>query len=147
MRVCGIEIKSNEAIICLMEMNDGLMQIPDCRQVRFQLLKDHDAEQVRRFQFTFRKLIEDYKIERLIIKERMQKGKFSGSAVGFKIEAALQLIDNVDTHLLSNSVQKEIIKRNPIPIDYSDTGLKIFQETAFTVAYAYLMSKEYNLQG
>ncbi|EGN75005.1 Protein of unknown function (DUF3010) [Idiomarina sp. A28L] len=145
MRVCGIEIKSNEAIICLMEMKDGLLQIPDCRQVRFQLLKDNDAEQVRRFQFTFRKLIEDYKVERLIIKERMQKGKFSGSAVGFKIEAALQLIDNVETHLLSGSIQKEIIKRNPIPVDYADTGLKIFQETAFTVAYAYLMSKEYNL--
>ncbi|RUO22267.1 DUF3010 domain-containing protein [Aliidiomarina iranensis] len=145
MRVCGIEIKSNEAIICLMEMNDGLVQIPDCRQVRFQLLKDHDAEQVRRFQFTFRKLIEDYKIERLIIKERMQKGKFSGSAVGFKIEAALQLIDSVETHLLANSMQKDIIKRNPIPVDYADTGLKVFQETAFSVAYAYLMSKEYNL--
>lgn len=146
MRVCGIEIKSNEAIICLMDMDDGLLQIPDCRQTRFQLVKDNAAENVRKFQFIFRKLVEDYRIECLVIKERMQKGKFAGGAVGFKMEAALQLIETVDTQLLSGSKQKEILKRNPVPIEFSSTGLKGFQEPAFTIAYAYLMGQEYGVE-
>jgi hypothetical protein len=33
---------------------------------------------------------------------------------------------------------KEIIKENPIPISFSETGLRAFQEGAFQVAYAAL---------
>ncbi|RAJ94891.1 DUF3010 family protein [Aliidiomarina maris] len=138
MRVCGVEIKSNEAIICLLSKKDGLFDLPDCRQVRFQLVKDQDAESIRRFQFTMQKFFQDYKVEHVVIKERPQKGKFAGAAVGFKIEAALQLIESVDVSVLSGTEQKEKIKRNPMPVDFADTGLKKFQETAFHVAYAYL---------
>ena len=138
MRVCGVEIKSNEAIICLMSKQDGLFDIPDCRQVRFQLVNDKDAESVRRFQFTFRKFLEDYKVEQVVIKERAQKGKFAGAATGFKIEAAMQLIDNANVSIMSATEQKEKIKRNPLPVDFTETGLKKFQETAFLIAYAYL---------
>ena len=138
MRVCGVEIKSNEAIVCLLSKQDGLFELPDCRQVRFQLVKDQDAESMRKFQFTFKKFLEDYKVERVIIKERAQKGKFAGAAAGFKIEAAMQLIDDVDVTVITASEQKETIKRNPIPVDFAATGLKKFQETAFTVAYAAL---------
>ena len=138
MRVCGVEIKSNEAIICLLSKKDGLFDLPDCRQVRFQLVKDQDAESMRKFQFTFKKFIEDYKVEHLVIKERAQRGKFAGAAVGFKIEAAMQLIESVDVSILSATEQKETIKRNPMPVEFADTGLKKFQETAFTTAYAFL---------
>ncbi|RUO33354.1 DUF3010 family protein [Aliidiomarina soli] len=138
MRVCGVEIKSNEAIICLLNKEDGLFDIPDCRQVRFQLVKDQEADNMRHFQFTFAKFLQDYKVEQVVIRERAQKGKFAGAAVGFKIEAAIQLIENIDVSLLKATEQKEKLKRNPIPVDFADTGLKKFQETAFEVAYASL---------
>lgn len=143
MRVCGVEIKSNEAIICLMELDGDLFEIPDCRQLRFQLSKDQDAESVRKFQFGLKKLFEDYKVDVVAIKERPQKGKFAGAAVGFKIEAALQLIPTVHTYILSGSEQKEILKRNPLPIEFKATGLKGFQETAFVVAYSFLIRAKY----
>lgn len=138
MRVCGIEIKGSEAILCLMEYQNGLYNLPDCRQIRLALSQDQQAESVRKFQFAMRKLVEDYKIQQLIIKERPQKGKFAGGAVGFKIEAALQLLDNCDTTLMSATELKEKIKRFPIPVDFKATGLKAFQETAFLTAYAFL---------
>ena len=47
MRVCGVEIKSNEAIFVLMDMDDGLVGLPDCRTVRLQLTKDHVQEQMQ----------------------------------------------------------------------------------------------------
>lgn len=138
MRTCGIEIKGSEAIVCLMTLKDGLFELPDCRQTRFALNKDQDQEQIRHFQFTFAKFIEDYKVSRLVIKERPQKGKFAGGAVGFKIEAALQLIAGCQCTLISATELKEKLKRSPLPVEFKDTGLKVFQETAFLAAYASL---------
>ena len=131
MRTCGIEIKGSEAIICLMTLNNGLFELPDCRQNRFALSKDQDQQQMRHFQFTFAKFIQDYQVTQLVIKERPQKGKFAGGAVGFKIETALQLIENCNCTIISATELKEKIKRYPIPVDFKETGLKIFQETAF----------------
>ncbi|MCT6701042.1 DUF3010 family protein [Rheinheimera sp. 4Y26] len=139
MRVCGVEIKGSEIILCLMEMDNGLMVLPDCRQVRFPLLNDQDTEQMRKFQFSMAKLAEDYKISKFLVRERPQKGKFSGSAVGFKIEAALQLIPTVETVICTNAAIKDKLARHPVPVDFRDTGLKAFQESAFITAYAYLI--------
>ncbi len=139
MRVCGVDIKGSEIILCLMEMDNGLMVLPDCRQVRFPLLKDQDTEQMRKFQFSMAKLAEDYKISKFLVRERPQKGKFSGSAVGFKIEAALQLIPTVDTVICTNTAIKDKLATHPIPVDFRDTGLKAFQEAAFPTAYASLI--------
>ena len=138
MRVCGIEIKGSEAILCLMTLKDGLFDLPECRQTRLALSNDKDAESLQKFQFNLAKLIEDYKIEQVVIKERPQKGKFAGGAVGFKIEAAIQLIINCPSLILSGNTIKEKIKQHPVPVDFKDTGLKGFQETAFIIAYAFL---------
>lgn len=139
MRTCGIEIKGSEAIVCLMTLKNGLFDLPDCRQVRFALSKDQEQQSVRHFQFTFAKFIEDYQISQLVIKERPQKGKFAGGAVGFKIEAALQLIPGCNCTIISATEIKEKLKRHPLPVDFKETGLKAFQETAFITGYAFLM--------
>ncbi|MBV2130359.1 DUF3010 family protein [Arsukibacterium indicum] len=138
MRVCGIEIKGSEAILCLMAFKDGLFDLPECRQTRLALSNDKDAESVQKFQFNLAKLFEDYKVEQVVIKERPQKGKFAGGAVGFKIEAAIQLITNCRSQILSANTIKEKLKQHPLPVDFKDTGLKGFQETAFITAYAFL---------
>lgn len=138
MRVCGVEIKGSEAILCLLSINNGLFDIPSCRTVRLPLLHDQDSEQMKKFQFVFAKLAEDYKIDRFVIRERPQKGKFAGGAVGFKIEAALQLLPDVQTEILTSAFIKEQLSRHPIPVDFKETGLKGFQEPAFISAYAYL---------
>lgn len=138
MRVCGVEIKGSEAMICLMELEDGLFQLPDCRQVRFQLSKDQETENMRKFQFVFAKFLEDYQVSQVIIKDRPQKGKFAGGAVGFKMEAAMQLIADREVIIMSGTELKEKLKRNPMPVEFEDTGLKAFQKTAFSVAYAFL---------
>jgi hypothetical protein len=39
---------------------------------------------------------------------------------------------------------KEHIKQHPVPVLFSDTGLKGFQEAAFAAAYAYLMHTHYS---
>lgn len=139
MRVCGIEIKGKEAVICLLESNKGLYDIPDCR-VRSLVIKDPDTSQgVKDFQFAVAKLAEDYRVEKIVIRERQKKGKFAGGAEGFKMEAAIQLIEGIDVALMNPTHSKALLKAKPLPVRFEDTGLKIFQETAFVTAYVALV--------
>jgi hypothetical protein len=138
MRVCGIELKGNEAIICMMELSNGLYSLIETRATKLSIQEATDSEQLKKFQFDFAKLMQDYKIDHVVIKERLTKGKFAGGAVGFKLEAAIQLIADLPTSLLGGSKIKEIIKQSQLDIDYRDMDLKQFQEAAFMAALAYL---------
>ena len=136
MITCGVEIRSNEAILCLLSKDKGLFSIIDCRQIRLPLLNDQDAHALRKYQFTLKKLFDDYKVDQVVVRERPTKGKFAGASIGFKIEAVLQLIDSVSVHLMSNSELKNRLQETPLPIAFADTGLRAFQEGAFNVAFA-----------
>lgn len=138
MRVCGVELKGNDANIVVMSKAEGLYDLPHIRVPRISIKDGSDQEEVRKFQFTFKKLIEDYKIDKVIIKGRALKGKFAGGAIGFKLEAALQLIEGTDVELISASTIKTTLAKTQIGIDFRDTGLKKFQESAFQAVFCYL---------
>ncbi|NQZ26528.1 MAG: DUF3010 family protein [Colwellia sp.] len=148
MRACGVEIKSNDAIICIMSKENNLYDIPHTRVQKISLDNAGDAEQVQKFQFTFAKLMEDYQVTHVQIKGRALKGKFSGGPIGFKIEAAIQLISELNVEILAGSFIKKELARSQIDIDFRDTGLKQYQEEAFTTVFAYLESQNnaYNVQ-
>lgn len=139
MRVCGVEIKGEDAVLCLMSLENNLYDIPHSRVPKITLQKGSDAQNIRKFQFTFKKLLEDYKIDAVIIKERATKGKFSGSSQGFKIEAAIQLIEDLDVELIrANEIKERLNKaKGKVEIDFRDTGLKQFQQSAFEAAFSY----------
>lgn len=138
MRVCGVELKANDAIVVLMVLEEGMYDIPQLRVQKISIADAGDAEQVRKFQFTFSKLIEDYKIDKVVIKGRALKGKFSGGPVGFKLEAAIQLIENLDVEIISATFIKKALAKTQVGIDFRDTGLKNYQQTAFETVFAYL---------
>lgn len=140
MKVCGVELKGNDAIICIMSRENGLYDIPRTRVQKISLVDAADAEQVRKFQFTFAKLLEDYQVTRVVIKGRALKGKFAGGPVSFKLEAAIQLISGLDVEILSASFIKKELAKTEIDIDFRDTGLKQYQEQAFNSVFAYLES-------
>jgi len=128
MRTCGVEITGSDVLLCILTKDNDVFDIRDVRQTRFTLGNGNDTEVMRKFQFDFKKLMEDYQIDSVAIKERQAKGKFAGSAKGFKMETAIQLIERLDVQVLSATEIKEQLKRNPVPIDFEDTGLKKFQE-------------------
>lgn len=140
MKVCGVEIKSNEVIVSLLTLEDGLFQIPDCRVRRLTLSDINSTQHLRDFQFAFAKLMSDYKVEKVAIKQRPMKGKFAGGAVGFKLEAAIELISELNVDLVSATKSKQVLKDNPMPVEFSATGLKAFQEASFTTAYVACMA-------
>lgn len=140
-KACGVEIKNNEVLICPLVKSGDLFTVPDLRQQRLQVNNADDQSQIQAFQRTFSKLMKDYGITQVAIRSRPQKGKFAGGAVGFKLEAAIQLIDGLTVTLLSNTQINEQLKHTPLFIDFAETGLKKFLEPAFTTVFAALSKK------
>lgn len=138
MKVFGVDLKSNDATVCLLSLVDGMFHIPDCRTRRL-TLADNSAKGLKHFQNTFAKLADDYNVDAVIIRQRQSKGKFAGSAVGFKLEATIELIENLEVVVFGSTEVKESLRRHPLAVPFSETGLKQFQEPAFTTAYAWLM--------
>jgi len=138
MRACGVEIKGNDAIICIMSKENNLYDIPHTRVQKVSLDNAGEAEEVQSFQFTFAKLMEDYQVSHVLIKGRALKGKFAGGPVGFKVEAAIQLIKELHVEILAGTFIKKELSKSQIDIDFRDTGLKQYQEQAFTTVFAYL---------
>lgn len=135
MKVCGVELAANDAVICLLELESKAFHLPECRVRKLSLPKDHTRADLQQFQKVFTKLMADYGIEKVAIKQRAPKGKFAGGAVSFKLESAIQLIAELDVVVLSPAEIKAALARERLPITFAETGLKVFQETAFTVAY------------
>ncbi|MFD2168083.1 DUF3010 family protein [Thalassotalea euphylliae] len=136
MKVCGVELKGNDAIVCVMSLENGLYDIPSIRVPKISIADAGNAEEVRKFQFTFKKLMQDYDINKVVIKGRALKGKFAGGPVGFKLEAAIQLIEELEVEILSGSFVKNALAKSQVDIDFRDTGLKKFQQTAFETVFA-----------
>ena len=141
MRVCGVELKGNDAILCVMQRANGLYDIPHIRVPKISIKDASDAEQVKDFQFAFSKLLSDYKVDKVVIKGRALKGKFAGGPVGFKLEAAIQLINEVEVEIVSSSYIKNSLAKTQVKIDFRDTGLKKLQEQAFSTVFAYFEHK------
>lgn len=140
MLVCGVELTGKDAVISLLKEEDGMFYMPECRVRRIECKDADSASELKYFQKTFEKLVEDYKIDVVVIKERMKRGKFAGGADGFKLEAVLQ-VSKLDVVLLSATELKANLKHYPMPITFSETGLKKFQEQSFTTAFAYIAGK------
>ena len=59
-----------------------------------------------------------------------------GSPVGWRRAGQLIAESDIEVTLLSSTQIKAILADNPLPIPFAETGLKQFQEQAFTTAYA-----------
>ena len=136
MRICGVDLTGSDAVICLIAQDKAGFNLPDCKVRKLTLKKKHTGEDLRQFQLDFAKLMSDYSVEKIVIRERMPKGKFAGGAISFKLESAIQLIPNLDVALIPPSAIKSALLENPLSINFSETGLKVFQENAFKTAYA-----------
>ncbi len=141
MKICGVELKGNDAVVCAMSLENGLYDIPQLRVPKLSISDAGNAEEMQKFQFAFKKLMSDYQIEKVVIKGRALKGKFAGGPVGFKLEAAIQLIEDLDVEIVSGSFVKSALAKSQVGIDFRDTGLKKFQQTAFETAFAFFETK------
>lgn len=142
MVICGVDLTGSDAVICLLHLDQGQFTLPNCRVRKLTLRKEHTRKDLQQFQTEFAKLMVDYGVNKVAIRGRMPKGKFAGGAISFKLESAIQLVEGIDVAILSPADIKSALSDNSLAIPFADTGLKVFQEAAFSVAYAAHMIKE-----
>jgi len=138
MRVCGVELIGNEAIIAIMQLKGGLYDVPVVRANKFNLVDAINTVPLKKFQSDFKQLMTDYKVDTVVIKQRELKGKFAGSPLSFKIEGALQLLSDVNVHVISSSYIKDGLSGAQNTPTAVELGLKKFQEQAMLTAFGYL---------
>lgn len=143
MLVCGVELSSSDAVVCLLNIDKGQFNLPECKVRKLTLKKNHTGEDLRQFQAFFAEFLAEHDVKKVAIKERMQKGKFAGGAISFKMEAAIQLMSgmNVEVVLLPPALIKSTLSASPLPVPFAETGLKAFQENAFISAYVGHLAK------
>ena len=143
MIICGVELTGSDAVVCLLNLDRGQFSLPECKVRKLSLNKNHTREDLMQFKAAFAELMAEHGVTCVAIKERMPKGKFAGGAISFKLESAIQLIASkeLEVRLLPPALIKSTLASKPLPIPFAQTGLKVFQETAFTAAYVGHMAR------
>lgn len=129
MNICGIELKSNNAILVLLENK----KFTDLKIKKIILEDDENQEDIRKFCNEFLLFLEQNEIEKIVIKKRAKKGNFAGGAVTFKMEGLIQLNPICDVELISSQAISSFEKKNEIEFPSS---LKKYQEQAYLAAYS-----------
>ncbi|GAB2992494.1 DUF3010 family protein [Psychrosphaera aestuarii] len=142
MNLLGVELNNKEAVFVLMNSEGGMFNVKETRTRGIELRDAENADGIRAFYSIFKKMVEDYKVDTIAIKQRPMRGKFSGSANSFKMEAAIQLIDDVKVAMVNNKDIKETLKRNPLEYTMKDLELRQFQESAFHTAYTFALAND-----
>ncbi len=124
MRVCAIELKSNNAIISVL---DNQIYV-DTKIKKITLINDEQKDSILAFKKEFEEFIQKNNISQIIIKKRAKKGTFAGGAITFKMEAIIQTILFCDVKLISSQTISSYEKKNIITFPKE---LKKYQEQSY----------------
>ncbi len=136
MKVCGIELKSNEARIVVLEGHIESYDIVQLDTNKFKLEDSKDQKAVQQFRDQILEFFKWQDFDCVGIKERITKGRFAGGAISFKIEGLIQTSD-CPVQLVHNMSMKSALKE----VDFDPTLVKKYQEEALKVAIYLLKIK------
>jgi hypothetical protein len=127
MRVLGVEIKANALIFVLAENGVPVSTFPN----KMELIDSYDSTEVRLLAGALKELLVSANIDAVVIKKRMEKGKFAGGAASFKLEGLVQLSTAVPVTFLSGA-QISAVQKKLTDVDWS--AVNKYQEQAFIAA-------------
>lgn len=131
-RSCGIEIKSNSAILIILEGTKEEYKILDISPLKIELEDCTSQENIIEFSKKINGFFKKYEVNNVIIKEGLSKGKFSSGAAVFKIETIIQM-SNIKVELVKAQTINSFFKKNEIDLEL--INLKKYQRIAFQLAY------------
>ena len=134
-KVCGIELKSSDAILAVIEEANGDAEFIDVEPRRIKIGNDESCTDIQSFYSSFVNYVRDNHIDVVVIKKRGKKGKMAGGAVSFKLEALIQLNRAVDVEFVSGQGIAAANKREPFDIP---KDMNKYQEAAFMAASLYI---------
>jgi hypothetical protein len=115
MNICGIELKSNNVILSVIQTNNENTQYVNTKVKKIILENDEDRHSILKFQDEIEYYLEENKIDKISLKKRAKKGTFAGGAVTFKSEVIILLNTVCEvTFVTSQAISKYTKANDPI---------------------------------
>lgn len=134
-RVCGIDIKSSEAMLAVIDESDGDIELVDIEPRKIRIGNDESSIEIRSFFDSFINFIRDNRIDIVVLKKRAKRGQRAGGAVSFKLEALIQMNGLIDVIFVSGQGIAAENKKTPFRIPEE---LNKYQEAAFSAAVLHI---------
>jgi hypothetical protein len=131
MKICGIELKANNTIITVVDINDNHINFMDIKEKKLTIEDDENIEELINYSNHLKNIIKKYDIDTIAIKKRAKKGNFSGGAVTFKLEGIIQLNGICDVKLFAPQTISKFENKNDIELPIN---IKKYQEQAYLTA-------------
>ena len=125
MKVLGIEIKGS-TIIGVLADGANIYDFPN----KIELVDSYNSEEIRNLQKQLQETFEKAELDSIIIKKRMEKGKFAGGAASFKLEGVIQLSTEKPVSFIAGTQLNAFQKKNSADLSI----VKKYQESAYLAA-------------
>ena len=135
MIICGIELKSNNAILSVVNTTNNKIDYMNIKPAKIMLNDNETKESITTFKDEIDSFIKDNNIEKIIIKKRATKGTFAGGSVTFKMEAIIQLNIYAEVVFISSQAISKFTKKNDIPLPHN---LHKYQEQSYLSALVHV---------
>jgi len=133
MVICGIELKSNNAILSVVNMTDNKIDYMNVKPAKIILNDNENKESIIKFKNDIDNFIQNNNIEKIVIKKRATKGTFAGGSITFKMEAIIQLNIYCEVEFISSQAINKFTKKNEIPFPHN---LHKYQEQSYLATLA-----------
>ena len=128
MNICGIELKSNNAIVSVIQINEENINFLNTKVKKIVLEDEEDKHSILKFQDQIEAYLEENEIQKIALKKRAKKGNFAGGAVTFKSETIIQLNTVCDVTFVTAQAISKYTKNNDIDLP---NELNKYQEQAY----------------
>ncbi|WP_419904560.1 DUF3010 family protein [Kiloniella sp.] len=142
MKLCGIELKGNEAVLAVLENTGEGPKHLDLPPRKIALGDSDKASEIVAFQNKIVEFFQANSISKIIIKKRAKKGKFAGGPDTFKMEALIQIttqfVPGLEVFLVTPQALAAMEKKNDIGMPVT---LNKYQHVAYlSGVYGFLHS-------
>ena len=131
MKICGIELKSNNAILSIIDSSNEEINYIDIKLKKITLNDDEDKSSLLSFKNEIESFLTENHIEKVAIKKRAKKGTFAGGSITFKMEGIIQLNSICKVEFISSQAIGKYTKKNEIEFPAS---LNKYQEQSYLSA-------------
>ena len=114
MILCGIELKSNTAILSTIEVINTDVTLIDTSVKKITLENDEDKNSILKFQDEIDDYLEKNHVDKIALKKRAKKGNFAGGAVTFKSEVIIQLNTVCEVVFVTSQAISRYTKANEV---------------------------------
>lgn len=128
MKICGIELKSNNSIMSVIEYVNDEINFIETKTKKIVLENDEDIISITKYKSEIETFLSENKIEKIALKKRAKKGTFAGGAITFKSEAIIQLNTVCQVNFITSQAISKYTKAND---PYLPKELNKYQEQAY----------------